>query len=129
MVLDKLIGFVRPRCTKRIVGHALFLLFLIGSYWLVSYFHVGVAKVVLSGLLGGASFFVTRFVFHERGVWVATWSAVLVVLVVKGGLVFFGDHVVSAGAVVRRFPVVLTMTAVEVVEYDSLEEEVESVEG
>lgn len=127
---DHVPRWVRVRCTDRFVGHALFFLFVLGSYWLVSVFHVPLAEVLASGFLGGAFFLVTRFVLHEKG-WAVT-GVTAVVGVVAAHIVLpyvVGGEGWTLVGVVERLPVLLAMVAVEVVEDDSLEEEVEGYEA
>lgn len=123
-------SWVRVRCTDRFVGHLLFFLFVLGSYWLVSFFHVPASEVVAAALLGGALFLFTRFVLHETGTVFATGTAIVfvgVIDIVVPALLGY-SRVVSWQDLLQRLPVLLSMTVVEILEDDSLEEEIESVE-
>lgn len=123
-------AWVRVRCTDRFIGHVLLLAFVLAAALIVAEFHVSASEVLKASLLGGVFFVVTRFVLHKHSTLTTTGFAVSFVIVVEALFPWLlGWPSVSSWARLgQRLPVLGAMAVLEVLEEDSLEEEVEAIE-
>lgn len=120
---DHVPPWFKVRCTDRFIGHMLFFAFITVAYLVISLFSVSVATVLERSLFGAMFFLATRFVLPRHSTKTTTMLAVFFVILMEVVTPLLLGTVGSFQTLFQRFPALVGMTVLEVLEEDSLEEQ------